>query len=728
MASDTGSSTLPNPHHRWRFFRAGGFDQVLLETGADLLALDTLDQKLWVALSCPVAGIEFDKSTLAFVDSDGDGHIRVPEVLSALKWVGSVLRDPDLLTRRQDRMPLSSINDATDEGRAVLAGARLVLANLGRPDATEITLDDVCDTARIFAEGMYNGDGVVPPQAVADPELRAVVSEIVACYPPQLDRGGEPGVTAETIERFAGEAQALAGWRAEAVNDPGILSFGDDTEVRYEVFKALKPKIEDYFQRCRLASYDGRAATLLSPSDEDYLKLALQDLHGESEPLAKLPLAVPGPGKALRLADGLNPAWAAAVLRFSAEVSGPMLGRADELTDAGWRTICGSFARYEAWLAAWPETSVEKIEPARLQAILAKDCKAALLDLTERDKAVQPEVDAIASVEKLIRYTRDLCLLANNFTSFSDFYTRKGKATFQAGTLFLDGRSCDLCVPVADVAKHAAIATLSRVYLVYCECRRRGAVEKMTIAAAFTAGDSDQLMVGRNGVFYDRAGQDWDATIVRIVEHPISIRQAFFAPYKRIARMVGEQLNKAAAAKQKATEDQSAKAITDHGAKVAASRPDAPAAPPAPFDVGKFAGIFAAIGLAMGAIGTALAAVMAGLFKLAWWQIPFVIAGVLLLISGPSMLLAWIKLRQRNLGPILDANGWAVNARARINIPFGASLTATAKLPENSDRSLIDPFAEKKRRWPWVLFFLAAAGGAALILWKQGHLAAWIGK
>lgn len=50
------------PSH-WRFFRAGGFDQVRLDTGAELLALDTLDQKLWVALSCPVKGIEFNNRT-----------------------------------------------------------------------------------------------------------------------------------------------------------------------------------------------------------------------------------------------------------------------------------------------------------------------------------------------------------------------------------------------------------------------------------------------------------------------------------------------------------------------------------------------------------------------------------------------------------------------------------------------------------------------------------------
>ena len=42
----------------------------------------------------------------------------------------------------------------------------------------------------------------------------------------------------------------------------------------------------------------------------------------------------------------------------------------------------------------------------------------------------------------------------------------------------------------------------------------------------------------------------------------------------------------------------------------------------------------------------------------------------MLAISGPSMLIAWLKLRQRNIGPILDANGWAVNAHGAHQRPL----------------------------------------------------------
>jgi hypothetical protein len=62
-----------------------------------------------------------------------------------------------------------------------------------------------------------------------------------------------------------------------------------------------------------------------------------------------------------------------------------------------------------------------------------------------------------------------------------------------------------------------------------------------------------------------------------------------------------------------------------------------------------------------------------------------------------------MKLRKRNLGPILDANGWAVNARARINVPFGTSLTGIAKLPAGSQVDYSDRFAQKSSMLPKIL-------------------------
>lgn len=369
----------------------------------------------------------------------------------------------------------------------------------------------------------------------------------------------------------------------------------------------------------------------------------------------------------------------------------------------------------------------------RLLAIHAGDGKAALDALVLADVALEEEVSAIQEVERLIRLKLGLHRLVNNFASFQEFYGRKSKAIFLAGTLYLDGRSADLCIRVGTPASHATLAMLSQMYLVYCDCLRKGSDEKMTIVAAFTAGDSDQLMVGRNGVFYSRDGRDWDATIVKIVDHPISLRQAIWSPYKKAAKMINDQIEKLAAlhslqsplAAVQVPAPAAPAAAAPAAPKPAVPAPvaaPAPAAPAAPFDVGRFAGIFAAIGLAVGAIGTALASVVTGFLRLSWWQMPLAVAGLLLAISGPALVIAFMKLRQRNLAPVLDATGWAVNARVRINIPFGGSLTTLAKLPEGAERSLTDPFAEKRPPWGLYLFGVAVLAVAAIV-WRSGLLA-----
>src|ERR1051325_6052429 len=126
----------PNANHRWRFFRAGGVDQVRLESSADILNLDRLDQKLWVALSCPVKGLEFDEKTLALIDTDRDGRIRAPEIIAAVKWARALLKDANELTRGGDGLLLGLINDATPDGKQLLSSAKQILTNLGKSDAT----------------------------------------------------------------------------------------------------------------------------------------------------------------------------------------------------------------------------------------------------------------------------------------------------------------------------------------------------------------------------------------------------------------------------------------------------------------------------------------------------------------------------------------------------------------------------------------------------------------
>jgi hypothetical protein len=707
-------SSVPSAPHRWRFFRIGGFDQVRIETAADLINLRQLDPKLWVALSCPVKGAEFDAGTLALLDSDKDGHIRVPEILAAAEWVGKVLKDPSALASADSTVPLAAFNEADDEGRLLLASARRVLASNGKPDATHIDAADTADIGAIYTRMHHNGDGLITTLLVAADDT-ATLDAIIATLGSENDRSSLPGVDETRITTFFDEATALIAWHAQGQADAAIRALGENTSAAAASFRAARAKVDDFFTRSRLASFDARAAALLNPTDNAYGALNPEMLSNARSEIAALPLAQVNADATLSLTAGINPAWQAVIAALRNDVITPVLGERENLSLADWEKICATFDAHEQWQAAKPQTVLEPLGIDTLRTHATAERRERLLALVAADKAAAPEADAVATLDKLLRYCRDLMLFTNNFVSFRDFYTGRN-AIFQAGALYLDGRTCNLTVKVLDAGKHAALATLSGVCLVYCDCSR--GAEKMQITAAFTDGDADQLMVGRNGVFWDRSGKDWNATITKIVEHPISIRQAFWTPYRRIGRFVGEQMNKFAATKTDAMDKQLASGVESGAGNITAPPPAKPPAPPAPFDIAKFAGIFAALGLAVGAIGTAIAAILTGFLALKAWQMPLVVVGAMLLVSGPSMLLAFLKLRKRNLGPILDANGWAVNARARINIPFGTSLTRLAVLPASAERSLIDPYAEKKPVWPWFLL-AASAVVAGWFAWKQ---------
>ncbi len=704
--------------HRWQFFRSGGFDQVRLDSPADLRALRSLDQKLWAALACPVKGLEFDSRTLEYIDTDKDGRIRAPELLNAVDWVLSVLADPEVLFSGTE-LPLAALNDS-ESGQHIRAAAQRLLTNIGKPGAAAIALVDTDDPARVFPPEKPNGDGLVPAALTQDETLKQAIADIIATLGADIDRSKEAAVSEEKINEFFTQAEAFASWHARVRDEKPLQPLGEDSESAIAALVAVRDKVDDFFNRVRMAAFDPRAGLLMNGEEAELIRLAALSLASSAE-AGKLPLANIVAGRDLPLQEGINPAWMLALQEFRSKVVIPLLGDKPALSAVDWQLITEKCAPHLAWLAERPTSAVTMLEPARIEWLVSNDIREKLLALVAEDKAVAAEAEGLLEVDKLVRFQCNLVKLLNNFVAFSDFYTRRDKAIFQAGTLYIDGKSCELTIRVNDLAKHSAMAGSSGTYLVYCECTRQGSTEKMTIAAAVSAGDAGKLMAGRNGIFYDRKGVDWDAHVVKLIEHSISVHEAFWTPYRRVGKMISAQMNKMAASRDKAMEEKSAASVAASATHVqnapgaaAVPAPAAPAAPP--FDIARFAGIFAAIGLAIGAIGTALAAIAAGFLSLLWWQMPLALLGVMLLVSGPSMVLTWFKLRKRNLAPLLDANGWAVNTEARINIPFGTALTQLARLPEGAARSLSDPYASRSHGGWW--FLLLVLGLAGLAWWK----------
>ena len=733
------------PPVTWKFHKLGGLDQVTLRTAEELRHLRELDPKVWVALSCPITGIDLNHRMLALIDTNKDGRIRVPEILDAVDWLCQRIKNPEAIADSQHDLPLAQIDDETEEGARLLLSAQIVLRNIEKADAETISPEDIAKAFDIAGSLDFNGDGILSTTPSFDKDINQFIQDALEITGGVADASGKPGVNREIADAFVTTLKNRRAWRETVGNT--LTPLGDNTKGGWNCLQALRLKIDDYFLRCDLAAFAPDCAFAArqddaSPQatmDEATLMQPTCTTRGllDTDTLADLPLARIEPNKPLPLSSGVNPAWRERVEQF-ASVMAPLLPNPEVLSRNDWKMILNVFAGYEEALAGKPApesvdvtiqpiTEPDSLSNKRIADILDSDLQQRFHELMDQDDLAPSATGHLAELERLVLYYCNLHQLLMNFVSFYDFYTRHRNAAFQTGTLFIDGRACKLCLPVVDVDKHAALASFSQVYLVYCDCSRTspgGETQTQKIVAAVTAGSSDSLNLSRNGVFIDDFGNDWDASIVKIVSNPISISQAIWDPYQRFGKMMADQIGKFASAKQAEATDNLQKLA------VGVTTPPAPGKTGGGFDIGRSVGIFAAIGIALGAIGTAVASIARTLFALAWWQFPLLLLGIFLLISGPSMLLAWLKLRKRTLGPLLEASGWAVNGRIPINFFLGGALTAQAALPPNSTRSYDDPLSGKRSRRPYVLIgiLILVVAFVGCAYWFKDHpqITAWI--
>ena len=702
--------------YKWEFENIGGCSRVKISSGNDIAHLDELDIKMWTVLSCPVKGLEIEEKSLKYMDRDADGKIRVNDVISVAKWMTGALKNPDLLLEGKDSVSIDEINADDATGLKLSKAAKQILANLGK-EGDRISLADTADSAAIFAKTRYNGDGIITVASTDDAAEKEVIAAAVAATGGSMDRSGEMGVTAAQLEQFYTELKAYSDWCAAEVAAP----FADKTDAVIAAYQALDAKMKDFFMRSRLATFSPDSTSALDVQTSRIEAISAENLSAKGDEIASYPIARITGKEELDLTASINPAWAA---QFNVVKEAAIEAGKKTLTEADWAAIGAKFAAYTAWKAAKAGASVEGLGIGKVNEILKQDQKQALLDIVAQDLALKEEAENIDMVDMFLHMLRDFYRLLKNFITFHDFYNKDKKvgAIFQSGTLIIDQRACRFCMKVSNMGAHNATAATSGMFLVYCDCTTKTSPAKLQIVAAVTVGEVGNLIVGKNAVYYDNAGVEWDAVITKVVDNPISVAQAFWSPYRRMSTAIENLINKSAAEKD-------AKMMADATAKINAAPTSLPAAPAAgaegeapakpaatpPFDIAKFAGIFAAIGMAVGMIATALSNLAMGIYALKWWQLVLSFLGLMLIISGPAMVLAWMKLRRRNIAPLLNANGWAVNAAAKISIPFGATLTDVAKYPK---LKLKDPYAKTGMpAWVKVLITLLILGGAAAAVW-----------
>lgn len=704
--------------YKWEFENIGGSTRIKLTSGSDIAHLHELDKKMWTVLSCPVKGLEIDSRSLEYIDSDKDGKIHLDDIVNTSLWITGAIKDPDLLINSSDSFNIDNFNRENEVGDKLYRSSRCILDNLGKGGSI-ISLNDISDSNAIFAKTRFNGDGIISDSSTSDPQEKLAIAAAISTSGSITDRSGEDGIDTNIIEKFYTALKAYSDWSDAAAETP----FGNKTEAVIDAYQSLDSKIKDFFMRSRLAAFSPENAAGLDVQAAQIQSISTEDLSTKSDIIANYPLAKITGKAEIQLNDAVNPAWSKefAIIREAAAETG-----IQSITEESWGKIKTKFSAYSEWKSTKQGAEVESLGKEKVKELLSQNKKEALLALVKEDMALKEESDSLDTLDKFLHIYRDFYTLLKNFVTFQDFYNPKKNtpAIFQCGQLIIDQRACHFCMDVIDMPKHNTMAPASGMFLIYCDCTTKTIPGIRKIVAAVTVGDIGDLSVGKNAIFYDNSGLDWDAVITKIIENPISIAQAFWSPYRRMAKAVENLINKSAAEKD-------ARIMAETNKKLAeaqktpltpATTSSAPAAPP--FDIAKFAGIFAAIGMAVGALGTALVKVAEGFASLQWWKAIIVVIGILLVISGPSMIMAWLKLRRRNIAPLLNANGWAINASSNISIQFGATLTDAARFPRIK---LKDPYARKGmscwQKWLISIAFILVLG---MTLWLCNALS-WAG-
>ena len=706
---------LLNKKYKWEFANIGGTYRVQIGSGEDLAHLSDLDPKMWTVLSCPTTGLEISDKSLKYMDCDGDGKIRVNDVIKVSEWITGVLKDKDLLLKGNNSIDINHIDTSCEAGKKLYNSAKQILTNLNKEGNT-ISIADTSDITVIFAKTRFNGDGIITVATADNDTLKATITTIATTIGSATDRSGEQGINSEHIETFYKNLADYNAWH----NAMPQLPYGDKTENVIEAYNALDQKVRDFFMRSKLAAFSPNSTAALNIQTSSIEAISAENLAQKSSDIAAYPLTHISGKTEIDINAPINPAWDKYFQTIKA-----IAIEGNTITEEIWDAIAGKLAEYTTWKAAKAGSVVEGLGIDAIKSFIEQDNKAALLDLVAQDLAVKEESENIEMVDRFLYIYRDFYRLVKNFVTLHDFYdkNKETKAIFQCGTLIIDQRECHFCMRVDDTAKHSASAGSSGMYLLYCDCTTKTIPGKMQIVATVTVGDIGELAVGKNGIFYDNNGLEWDAVITKIIDNPINISQSFWSPYRRMATAVENLINKSAADKDAKMMDKmtaeldnvSAKAKTLETDAAAATNTKAPTPAAPPFDIAKFAGIFAALGMAVGMIGTALTSIFKGLFALKWWQVIMLFAGIIMVVSGPAMVMAWLKLRRRNIAPLLNANGWAVNAMSKISIPFGETLTDIAKYPKIK---LKDPYAKKGLpKWQRWTYSIASFVFVVAVLW-----------
>ena len=706
---------------RMPFRRMGGSNQLVISSFDDFRHVLELDEAFWAVTSVNVEALRLnDPRFTDFLDFDHNRTIRSDEVRKAVAFMLNTLRDGSGVNTASSTLALTAINTETPDGDAAYRAARQILDNLGKSGAETISLDEVGSNWEIIRCAGSNGDGVVIPEPDKDPELAALISLIIATTGGTPDLSGVTGTGVAEIAKFEEEAERFLAWYDTPSRDPEhCLPFGDRTAAFYAVCRELVPALDAFFLSCEALAF------LDSDRERIAAKTFVTDVlapEAVQETLAHLSIAAPRRDGILDFQAPLNPVWRDRLSAFAAfPESAAYTESGHRLSGEQWKRLKEDFSGYAKWLESKPGNCFDSVDPAKLRKTLNSLEMAGLKERSRADLAAAEKLSGGETLLKLLLFQKYLLEFLNNFVNLSAMFSPTRPSMLQSGSLVMAGRRYTLVTPVANVAEHKRIATMSDICVIYIEITGgtgSNAIKK-NLAVAVTSGSMRDLFVGKHGVFFAASGEVCDARVIDFVEQPVSISEALKSPFFHFGNFVGKQADRFFTTKSTEVQKNLGGEITAGLSNVATPMPAKPAAQ-TPAVSGSMMLMGGGIGLA--AIGSSVAFIAKSLQNISILNVLAVLLGIIVIFGGPLVVISLVKLFRRDLSRFLEAEGCAVNLRMRLSHRMGKIFSFRPQFPAArfNGLDLVDAFSGKKphgKMLIWLIIILIAAVTAGGIFW-----------
>ncbi len=676
--------------HAWVFQRYGRSYQPVVDSAASLRAAADLDAALWLATVAPVEALRADPALLRCLDADGDGRIRVGEFKEAIRWLFSRLSDPSGVDEASTTLRISALHGEDPAGQALRDVLERIRAGRPEPGPESVTIEETRKIIRSIEARPAGSIGVIVPDAASDEEIRVFLEAILKTTGGGDAGGGRKGVGRADLDRFETAASDYLAWHErgrlpEGSKTTEIRPLGVDTERAAAAIGCVREKIDEYFTLCEAVALGEVLRCEVWPARLDGLPSMLAGAGEFRELMERSPVAEPRPDRILELDGPLNPYYEPVLSAFHTEAAQPLLGHpVARLSDADWRQIKARIQPFLNWQDSRKGVDVAPLGVAWLQACLSDGRAGRVREMIEESLSSGIVLDHVRSAEKLALLQGGLLALANNFICCPDLYHCSRRALFEEGTLIMDGRRFNLAVRVLDRAEHLRSTEKGAMFVLYLQLDHAPSGRTREVAVPVTYGTQGLLEVGKRGVFEDVEGTQWMARVVHLLDRPVSLREAVIEPFVRLGRAITGRIEAITSAAEKRMEQAGTEAVsTVHDTTVGAA-PRPAAAPAAPAQPAQLGGALAGGGIALAALGGSMAFMTRTLAGLRWWQVFAGFGGIILAVLVPTIVIAAIRLRSRDLSVLLEGSGWAINARMRLSREQSRQFTRRPPYPSGS--------------------------------------------